>query len=50
MDRIQRWLKASLEADPAATARQAWFDNLPTEPDALSFFLSIAIKQSETEP
>ena len=50
MDRIQRWLKASLEADPASTARQAWFDNLPTEPDALSFWFSVAIKQSETEP
>ena len=50
MDRIQRWLKASLKADPAATARTVWFDNLPGEPDALSFWLCVAIKQSETEP
>ena len=50
MDRIQRWLKASLKADPAATARTVWFENLPREPDALSFWLCVAIKQSETEP
>ena len=50
VDRIERWLKASLKADPAATARSVWFDNLPGEPDALSFWLCVAIKQSETEP
>ena len=50
VDRIERWLKASLKADPAATARTVWFDNLPGEPDALSFWLCVAIRQSQTEP
>ena len=50
MDEIQRWLEANLAVDPSEAARQSWFDNLPTSPDALSFWLQIAIGMSETEP
>ena len=50
MDRIQNWLNSSLEADPAATARKEWFERLPTESEELSFWLSVAIKQSAKDP
>ena len=50
MDEIQRWLKASLATGPADSAREAWFDNLPVAPEALSFWLQVAIGMSETEP
>ena len=50
MDEIQRWLKASLETDPAQSAREDWFDNLPATPDALSFWLRVAVRMSRTEP
>lgn len=50
MDEIQRWLEAGLAADPSESARETWFDNLPKTPDALSFWLRVAIRMSETEP
>ena len=50
MDDIQRWLRASLETDPAESARDDWFDNLPNTPDVLSFWLRVAIELSRTEP
>lgn len=50
MDEIQRWLKASLQTDPADRARKDWFDKLPKTQEALSFWLQIAIMVSETEP
>ncbi len=50
MDEIQRWLKANLETDPAERARDDWFDNLPTTPEGLSFWLRVAIELSQTEP
>ena len=50
MDEIQRWLKANLETDPADSAREAWFDNLPTTPGARSFWLRVAVEMSRTEP
>ena len=50
MDEIQRGLRASLETDPEDGAREDWFDRLPTSPDALSFWLRLAIGLSRTEP
>ena len=50
MDEIQRWLRASLETDPADRAREVWFDNLPTTPEGLSFWLRVAVEMSRTEP
>ena len=50
MDRIQRGLRASLEIDPAESAREAWFDALPTEPEARSFWLGVVIETAEAEP
>ena len=50
MDEIQRWLEASLAADPSEAARDAWFDNLPKAPVPLSFWLNVAIRMSQTEP
>ena len=49
MDEIQRSLRASLEADPGAAAREAFFRNLPKDPDALSFWLLIAVRLSQQE-
>ena len=50
VDEIQRWLEASLAADPSEAARESWFDGLPKAPVALSFWLQVAIRMSETEP
>lgn len=50
MDEIQRWVRASLETDPVDGAREDWFNRLPTSPDALSFWLRLAIGLSRTEP
>lgn len=50
MDEIQCSLRASLQANAATTARKEFFRNLPKAPDALAFWLLIAIKMSETEP
>ena len=49
MDEIQRSLRASLEAGPGAAAREAFFRNLPKDPDALSFWLLIAVRLSREE-
>ena len=49
MDEIQRSLRASLNADPGAVAREAFFEDLPKDPDALSFWISIAIALSEED-
>ncbi len=49
MDEIQRSLRASLNADPGAVAREAFFEDLPKDPDALSFWISIAIGLSEED-
>ena len=50
MDEIQRSLRASLEAGPGAAAREVFFRNLPKDPDALSFWLWIAVRLSQQEP
>ena len=50
MDEIQRSLRASLEAGPGAAAREVFFWNLPKDPDALSFWLLIAVRLSQQEP
>ena len=50
MDEVQRSLRASLEAGPSIAAREAFFRNLPKDPDALSFWLSIAVRLSQREP
>ena len=50
VDEIQRSLRASLEIGPGASAREAFFRNLPKDPDALSFWLSIAVRLSRQEP
>ena len=50
MDEIQRSLRARLEAVPGAAARAAFFRNLPKDPDALSFWLLIAVRLSRQEP
>ena len=50
MDEIQRSLRANLEAGPGAAAREAFFRNLPMDPDALSFWLLIAVRLSQQEP
>lgn len=42
MDEIQRSLRASPNADPGAVAREAFFVDLPKDPDASSFWISIA--------
>ena len=48
VDEIQRLLQAGIEADPRGpAAREALFENLPEDPDALSFWLSIAVGLSE---
>ncbi|MCZ0954024.1 MAG: hypothetical protein OXJ56_15755 [Rhodospirillaceae bacterium] len=49
MDEIQRSLRASLEAGPGAAARDAFFRNLPKDPEALSFWLLIAVRLSQRE-
>lgn len=49
MDEIQRSLRASLEADPGGSARDAFCRNLPKDPDALSFWLLIAVRLSRQE-
>ena len=50
MDEIQRSLRASIEAGPGAAAREEFFLNLPKDPDALSFWLLIAVRLSQQEP
>ena len=50
MDEVQRSLRASLEADPGPAAREAFFRNLPRDPDALSFWLLIAVRLSQQKP
>ena len=50
MDEIQRSLRASLEADPGAAARVEFFRNLPKDPEALSFWLSIAVRVTQQSP
>ena len=50
VDEIQRSLRASLEAGPGESAREAFFLNLPKDPDALSFWLLIAVRLSQQEP
>ena len=50
MDEIQHSLQASLEAGPGEAAREAFFRNLPKDPDALSFWLLIAVRLSQQEP
>lgn len=50
MDEIQRALRASLRAGPGEAAREDFFRNLPEDPDALSFWLSIAVGLSQREP
>ena len=50
MDEIQRCLRANLEAGPATAAREAFLNNLPKDPDALSFWLLIAVRLSRREP
>ena len=50
VDKIQRSLRASIEADPGAAAREAFFRNLPKDPDALSFWLLVAVRLSQEEP
>ena len=50
MDEIQRSLRASLEAGPEAAARDVFFAKLPKDPEALSFWLSIAVRLSREEP
>ena len=49
MDEIQRSLRASLEADRGAAAREAFFRNLPKDAEALSFWLSMAVRLSQHE-
>ena len=49
MDEIQRSLRASLEAGPGEVARGAFFRNLPKDPDALAFWLLIAVRLSQQE-
>ena len=50
MDEIQRSLRASLEAGPGEAAREEFFRDLPKDPDALSFWLLIAVRLSQQEP
>jgi len=50
VDEFQRSLRASLEAGPGAAAREEFFRNLPKNPDALSFWLSIAVRVSQQSP
>ena len=50
MDEIQRWLVANLNTLRSERARADWFDNLPNTPEALSFWLRIAVDLSATEP
>ena len=50
MAEIQHSLRASLEAGPGAAAREEFFRNLPKNPDALSFWLSIAVRVSQQSP
>ena len=50
MDEIQRSLRASLQAGPGEAEREAFFRNLPKDPDALSFWLLVAVRLSEREP
>ena len=50
MDEIQRWLRANLQTLRSERAREDWFHNLPTAPEALSFWLRIAVDLSATEP
>ena len=49
MDEIQHCLRASLEAGPGAAAREVFFRNLPKDPEALSFWLSMAVRLSRHE-
>ncbi|MDE0006581.1 MAG: hypothetical protein OXQ29_28155 [Rhodospirillaceae bacterium] len=50
MDEIQRWLVANLTTLRAERAREDWFENLPNAPEALSFWLTVAVDLSATEP
>ena len=50
MDEIQRWLGANLKTHSAERAREDWFESLPNAPEALSFWLRVAVELSETEP
>lgn len=50
MDEIQSALRASLRAGPGEAAREDFFRYLPEDPDALSFWLSIAVNLSQREP
>jgi len=50
VDEIQRWLVINLTTLRTKRAREDWFENLPNAPDALSFWLRIAVDLSATEP
>lgn len=50
MDEIQRSLRASLQTGPGAAAREESIRKLPEDPDALSFWLSMAVRLSRPEP
>ena len=41
---------AERETDPADSAREAWFEHLPTTPDARSCWLRVGVEMSRTEP
>ena len=48
MDEIQRWLEASLAADPPDITREAMLQNMTGASDERLFWLSFAIMLSET--
>ena len=50
MDEIQRWLGTNLKSHSADRAREDWFQSLPNTPEALTFWLGLAVELSRTEP